>query len=530
MSKTSRSAGDWLDGLALYRNSDPQQETSIADQKTWVQATCPGERIRIVAEFEDADISGSELDKRQGLQDAMAYVERRAKERRPVQVLVCWDGERFSRSDSIRTNSYLARFLDAGVTRMFSSEGWIDFNSEIDRVLYNLKQDLTRQAYPKAVSRNVILRAYQRALQGWWVAGPPPYGYTVSYLHWTDKRGRKRRTPQALLLGDPVEVEAVKWIFQEYAWTSATFASLLRTLTERGVPAPRGAQRWADWHLHKLFRNEAYLGRLVWNGKTQAKYFAIENGQPTKVNGDGRSHQRPVDRQHAVIVEAAHPALTDEATWRRCQEKLAANYQRRTTPIERGGAWVLSGLVCCGSCGRPLTGGRRETHGYAPRYRCLANKRYGPGSCRGSATVLQTDLLGEVGQRLRESFSPRGRARLLATIERLARQGDQDRRQARDALARRLESLRARIKQGYANLAVLPPDMHTGVTAVIREAEAEVIALDQRREELETVQAVSEEKLAHLRTSFAELSAWRRLSGRGRPSGCGTCWSAGSSG
>jgi DNA invertase Pin-like site-specific DNA recombinase len=109
-----------------------------------------------------------------GLAALLAYCEARAESDPPAAVVV-WDGDRLSRADSIRTAVVLDRLITAGVSKLLTADGWIDLESDIDRLMFNLKQVLSRAAYSKNLSKNVTRSALRRAQEGRWVCARPPY-------------------------------------------------------------------------------------------------------------------------------------------------------------------------------------------------------------------------------------------------------------------------------------------------------------------------------------------------------------------
>src|SRR5437868_6276387 len=112
-------------GLGYYRKSTDDQEASIPEQKKWTHLACGRERINLCREFTDEGISGGKIDQRSELAALLAEAESAAARGEPYDCLVFWNFDRFSRADSIRTAALLARLMDAGVSRIFSIEGWI---------------------------------------------------------------------------------------------------------------------------------------------------------------------------------------------------------------------------------------------------------------------------------------------------------------------------------------------------------------------------------------------------------------------
>ena len=134
-------------------------------------------------------------------------------------------------ADSLRTAGIVCRLIDAGVNRVLTPEGWVDFHNDMDRVLMNLRQDLSRSAYSKSISKNVSRGLLDRANRGLWLGGPLPYGYALG-------------GDGHLALGEPADVAAVQWMFTTYAVASAeSLGSLANLLRSRGVRPPRGG-RW----------------------------------------------------------------------------------------------------------------------------------------------------------------------------------------------------------------------------------------------------------------------------------------------
>ena len=62
--------------VGYYRMSTTKQEASIPEQKEWGASACAKHGIRLVAEFDDPGIPGSEIDSRPGLMKTLEYCER----------------------------------------------------------------------------------------------------------------------------------------------------------------------------------------------------------------------------------------------------------------------------------------------------------------------------------------------------------------------------------------------------------------------------------------------------------------------
>jgi site-specific DNA recombinase len=473
--------------VAYYRMSTDRQEASVPQQREWARRAADAHGVAVVAEFQDDGVSGSEIDKRRGLAALLSYCERPPGA--PVAAVVVWDPDRLSRADSIRTAAVVCRLVDAGVTRLLTQEGWVDFDSDLDRVLFHLRQDLSRSAYSKSLSKSTTRAALSRARAGLWVAGKPPLAYALG--------GDGRLAP-----GRPEEVELVLWLFRAYADTDDSLGDLARALDARGVPPPRGP-RWRRDTVRKVLVNRAYVGDLVWNATHQGKYHRVKGGEVHAAAARKARRHEPNAAADLIVFEGAHPALVDRATFARVAAKLVAGRWRRTTPAPGGGAWVLSGLAYCGACGGRLTG-RTERHarpgGRAYTYRrlvCNANAAFGKGACR-SYSVQQGRLLRSLGALLKESFTDPGRRReLQAQVE------EEAGRQAREADGRalalegRVAEWDRKIQQAKGNLLLLPRDLVADAAATLRawQGERDLLAAERdvlRRQAVDDAADVNE--------------------------------------
>jgi site-specific DNA recombinase len=432
--------------VAYYRASTKAQEESIPQQKEWVAAACGPQLVNVVASFEDDGVPGGLIDDRPGLMALVAFCEGEAAAGRPVEGIVCWDADRFSRADSFRTAAVVARLLDAGTSRMLTrADGWIDWNDDTHRLLTNVKQDMTRAAYSKAVSQNVTRSAIQRVKRGQWVAGKAPYGYVTA-----GPKDRKR-----LAVGKAEEAEAVRFIFRQFAESADSLGLLANKLTEAGYPTPTGIPEWSRWTVRKILTNRVYLGEIRWNAQRRGKYNRIEQGRVTPAEpGSGKRNARNNDAQEILVVPGAHEPLTDEETFERCRTKLAGNRWARGARGKKGYHWVLRGLLHCGDCGHRMVGHHIGYHSYY----CKTTKRKGPGRC-WTNDIAQETVLSEVAEEIREKLTnPEGVAALEAEIEAQAGEENRASQARREALDARLDALNRDIEKATKRLLLTDDD------------------------------------------------------------------------
>src|SRR5215217_862587 len=91
-------------GVVYARCSTLQQDSSIEQQLQWAKEACRREGVTVAATFADEGVSGHATSKRTGFHEMLVFCREQARLGLPIDVLVCWHSNRFSRADSIETN------------------------------------------------------------------------------------------------------------------------------------------------------------------------------------------------------------------------------------------------------------------------------------------------------------------------------------------------------------------------------------------------------------------------------------------
>jgi DNA invertase Pin-like site-specific DNA recombinase len=488
--------------------STDRQEASIPEQKAWAQRAARTHGVEIVATFQDDGVAGSEIERRQGLTELLGYCESRAA-KDPVTAVVVWDADRLSRADSFRTAGVINRLMDSGCTRLLTQEGWIDFDCDLDRLLWNIKQDMSRAAYSKSLSKNVTRAALSRARQGKWVSGKAPHGYAI-----VGEKYDKRLVP-----GDPAHVATVRELFRLYAGTAASLGDVAHKLNAAGMAGPRG--RWSRSMIREVLLNGAYLGELIWNCDSRAKYHRVHAGEVATVPRGARRNRtvRPNAKADRVVIKDAHPALIDPETFAAAGRKLTAHRSKGhggTTPFPGGGEWILSGLLHCGDCGGRMVGHKERKHGRHgevwtyQRYCCAANTRHGRGSCFTNR-VRQDDVLRAVADLIHESFcTPTRLKKLRAECGKLAKEQAKDDGRERQRLRDRVADLDRRIDQGTERLLLVPADQVDKAAGKLRQWRDE---RDGVARELSRLESAAENGKQFMGRVTAALDALKQLEG-----------------
>lgn len=112
-------------------------------------------------------------------------------------------------------------------------------------------------------------------------------------------------------------------------------------LTQMGVPAPSGKEKWYHATILAMLRNPKYKGTQVY---ARRKFLRQE---------DGTYLIRPSRPDEMAMKEHAHPAIVTNAVWNAAQHVLD---QRRRLPKRKDQDLInpLAGLLYCRKCGQKM--------------------------------------------------------------------------------------------------------------------------------------------------------------------------------
>jgi DNA invertase Pin-like site-specific DNA recombinase len=491
-----------LRAVAYYRKSNDDDGSSIEQQREWARAAAQKEGVEIVREFADQAKKGHQTASRTAFHEMLAFCQEQARRRAPVQAVVCWHTNRFSRADSIETNHYLHLFREAGVSRFLTAQKWIDFGRGEDRLVFGVTQEASDHKYvidlAKATTRGRIAAAQAGRPAG----GTRPLGYRVEYEEVVVqgvKRRVKRRIPKRLVLGPEREVETVRLIFRLYADTPMGLLLIAQELTRRGIPTSKGRPAWTTESVKHVLTNPTYLGRLTWNRRAVGTFAAVIDGQPVDRPADaGKARANP--REQWIERDDRHEPIIDLVTFERCQQKLAARGGGRR---KTRGTFVLTGLLRCAHCGRAMVG-RTEGHGRRV-YFCGGYYNCGSGMCHYNAVeadALADALLGKLRACWGDEFNIEAvRAELLRQYEGEAGEGG---RQV-ESLKRRLRQLKGDLAEGIDRLRSIDRSLLARYQEGLKALQAEQDQLEAELRHAESAPRPAEALLAKVDRAVAKL-------------------------
>ena len=106
-------------------------------------------------------------------------------------------------------------------------------------------------------------------------------------------------------------------------------------LTAKGIPTPRGKEKWQTSTIESILTNEKYKGSAV----LQKKFTVDFLSKKMKVN-EGEVPQ--------YIVDQSHPAIIDPVQWQKVQDEMAV---RKAKGKHHNSLSPFSAKIICGDCG-----------------------------------------------------------------------------------------------------------------------------------------------------------------------------------
>ncbi len=240
-----------------------------------------------------------------------------------VKHLFVYDQSRLSRNDTV-SSIFRIECNKQGVT-LYNKEGKYDLGNPQDQFMKQI-MDAMGQFDNAQRTERTRLGKLARVRQGYWLGGPPPFGYEI--------KDRK-------LVINEVEAKWVSVIFERYADRVSMFDIKLE-LDRNGVEPRRKKGTWTIGSLQALMRNTHYVG--YWHFK------------------DGKTGEE---------VRNECPRILSSDLWVRVQATKKRYLEQRSATNPTKHFYMLRGILRCGHCGTLLAGiyheKQNKQHYYCPK-------------------------------------------------------------------------------------------------------------------------------------------------------------------
>ncbi|WP_433493692.1 recombinase family protein [Micromonospora sp. CA-248089] len=261
--------------------------------------------------------------------------------------------------------------------------GPIDPDNEAHELVMSVFGGMSKGERNRIKLRVRTAMAAQTLLEGRYLGGRPPYGYTLQDLgpHPNPAKAADGKRLRGLT-PDPQTAPIVRRIFHEFLAGSGLFA-IAEGLTANHVPCPSAYDRarnphrsgiaWSKSAVRVILTNPRYTGRQVWNKqRTDEVLLDVDD---VALGHTGVMRWNPRDKW-VVSKEITHSPIVDDATFQQAQTLLERHRLGLDIPQRQRRArnpYVFRGLIYCAACQRRMQG--QYNHG-AAYYRCRFPQEY----------------------------------------------------------------------------------------------------------------------------------------------------------
>ena len=306
-------------------------------------------------------VSGETIDDRPEMKKVLSRIESKN-----IKGVLVVEPQRLSRGDLVDCGTIIRAFKFTD-TKILTPMKTYDLHDRFDEKFFT--DELKRGSEYLEYTKEILNRGRLASVaEGWFIGSIAPYGYDKIMV----REGHKDRPTLKINEG---EANAVKLIFDMYVNENIAPHSIAIKLEEMGI-VPRKAKNFSQATVKDILINPHYIGKVTWNRfKTEINYI------------DGEIVKSRPRQKDFLIFEGRHPAIIDDDTWNRAQERKGRNPK---TTKERGLRNPLARLLFC-SCGRAMSyrtyNDREGNERCAPRLLCNNQTRCGTRSTTFDAMI-----------------------------------------------------------------------------------------------------------------------------------------------
>lgn len=263
-----------LKAAQYVRMSTDAQKYSIENQAAAIAAYAARRHITIVHTYADPGRSGLRIAGRDGLQELIRDVQLG---RANFDCVLVYDITRWGRFQDVDESAYYEFICKrAGIRVHYCADEFENDGSLASIVLKNIKR-VAAADYSKQLSKKVFLGQCNVVTRGYWRGGPAGYGLRRMLLDENGKskgkleyRQRKSLKSERIILvpGPADEQKIVRRIFSSFANEKKSRTQIAIALNADGILNARG-NPWTSLTVSNTLKNEAYVGHLVYNRRSQ---------------------------------------------------------------------------------------------------------------------------------------------------------------------------------------------------------------------------------------------------------------------
>lgn len=243
-----------------------------------------------------------------------------------VQHLWVYNNDRLSRNDMTQHTIRLA-LQKHGVT-LYTQSGQYDLNNPNDKLIKTILDGIAQ--FDNALrAERTRLGKLNRVKQGYWMGGPPPFGYKIEN--------------KKLVL----HPEESKWVKKIYEWYSdhKSVQWIKGELDKNGVRPRRENGTWTLGSIQKMLQNSHPKGFYTY-----------------------------LDSKSSETIRCECPSIVTASLWNKCQDTRKKILARKGQNNRTKHFYMLRNLLYCGHCGSHMSGRIKESK-YERLYYCPHKER-----------------------------------------------------------------------------------------------------------------------------------------------------------
>lgn len=215
----------------------------------------------------------------------------------------------------------------------------------------------------------------EKARQGKWNGGPPPYGYMIK---------------DGVLQIEEDEAKIVKMVFEMYTTTKIGYTGIAKYLNLQGITKKKRKESdvtiFSGRFIQILLDNPVYCGKIAYGRRMREKVKGKKN------------EYRIVAKKDFSITEGQHEAIVSEEIWEKAHSKRINTGVKFASKSGQDRAYLLTGILKCPKCGSSMYANRIRwtkkdgTYKEVMYYACSRNKQERGHYCDYSANLKKTDI------------------------------------------------------------------------------------------------------------------------------------------
>lgn len=322
---------------ALYArfSSDNQREESIMAQFRDGEEYCRRHKFAVVARYADEAKSGTTTVGRTQYKTMIKDAEKGK-----FDIVIFHKIDRNARNE---LDYYLTKHkLQAAGVRYAYSKQEIDSTTAEGQMMESVMVGMAAY-YSRNLSNEIKKGIRENAFQGKCTGGRAPYGYLIA--------------PDKKLLINEEEAPGVRMLFDLFI-KRKSYTDIAAAMRDHGYLDRKG-HVFKKTTLYEMLRNHKYVGDLL-------------IGRALRRGGKRNSHALDPNAQ---IYKDVIPAIVSREVFEGVQKVMNEN-KRRTINTKNKHVYALSGLIYCGTCGRPMVGhfSRNQKGKVNYYYRCTGKR------------------------------------------------------------------------------------------------------------------------------------------------------------